>query len=394
MKPLLSVLRRHARLAGALLALLACITTAGAEASRVPTVDRFVAAINAGDADALGALLDAEALAARVIRGLVLDAKVRRDYLKVLGPQFSQYVRHYGAQLAAQKATARRMPAPGAGAALVRITTRDRSGNHAHNYLRLDTDDQGRIVDWYDHALAQPLSQQLVQQSRTVLSPAQAAQLYVGQAHATAEVAELLAEVAMRTAVGDFRSAHAKLLTMPQSVRQYRVFATLRVAMARHVSVDAYREALSALARHHGDDDDLQFILIDHYLLDRQFAQALGTIDRAARLLGNDEVMEANRCAALTELKRKTDAIAACDRAIALNTAFETPRWTRVRIGLLTEDAALAIASLTGVETAQAKRLDARQLAAMPYYAWLVKQPEWIAWAAERSGEPVTRGAR
>jgi hypothetical protein len=158
--------------------------------------------------------------------------------------------------------------------------------------------------------------------------------------------------------------------------------------------MEAYREALAELARRHGEVDDLQFILIDHYLLSGQYELVLRAVDRAARIIGDDEVMDSNRCAALLGLGRKADALAACDRAIARDGKFETPRWTRVRLALETEDAPLAIESLNGVEKAWGSRLDPGKLAANKTYAWLTKQPEFAVWAAERGWSPAGKGNR
>lgn len=374
----------------AFIALLTCTLPAAAMDRGEPTATRWVAAINKADVDALAGLIDPHDLAVRVLGALAQDAKDREFYLKTLSAQFASHGQRYGLQLKGQRATAAvvRTSAAHPGVPdLVRITTRDRRGNHAHTYLWLELNADGEIVDWYDHAYGQKLSAQLVLQALSVLSAVEAARLYFGEAAATAEVASILSDVAIRIAGSDPRAAHAELMKMPDSLHAHRAYATLRLALARHVDPEAYREALSALARHHGDADDLQFILIDHYLLGLEFTAALRTIDRAAQVLGNDEVMEANRCVALTEMKRKADAVAACDRAIALAPRFETPRWTRVRIGLLTEDAALALVSLTGVEVALGQPLDADELASLPYYAWLVQQPEWEPWAAERRGK-------
>lgn len=178
------------------------------------------------------------------------------------------------------------------------------------------------------------------------------------------------------------------LLEMPDSIRERREFATLRVALARSAGMEAYREALAELARGHGTDSDLQFILIDHYLLTGQNELALRAVDAAAEVVGDDEVMDSNRCAALLALGRKADALAACDRAIARDPAFETPRWTRVRLGLETRDAPLAIESLTGIEQVQGWRFDAARVAANETYAWLAQQPEFAAWAGERGWSP------
>jgi hypothetical protein len=99
--------------------------------------------------------------------------------------------------------------------------------------------------------------------------------------------------------------------------------------------------------------------------------------------------MDTNRCHALLELDRIDEALAACDRAIAHDPKFETPRWTRVRLALKTRNAPLAIESLIGAEQAEGRTFDAGQLAKNDLYAWLVTQPEYAVWGKERGWSPT-----
>jgi tetratricopeptide (TPR) repeat protein len=296
--------------------------------------------------------------------------------------------------MAAQKAKAKLLPSllPSAPAGtgpefMVRITTTDARDNEAHGYLQVELGPDGRIVDMYDHGLALSASGQLAFSAAGMLTSGEVARVLLGISGDAVEVAVLMQRLTAAVSVGDTRRAHGVLLEMPESIRARREFATLRVAMSRSVGIEAYREALAELARRHGEVDDLQFILIDHYLLSGQHELALRAVDRAARIIGDDEVMDLNRCTALLALGRKADALAACDRAIARDPAWESPRWTRVRIGLETQDAQLAIESLTGIEqTRGGKRFDVARLAANKTYAWLITQPEFTTWAAERGG--------
>jgi len=365
----------------------AIVSTASQGATAADTAERFVSAINTANGSALHALIDVDALAARVIRNLDFNAVDRARHQARLGAEYLLLGYSVSAQMAAQQATAsllRSSSSDRGGEFLVRITTRDAKDNLAHGYLQVELDPDGRIVDWYDHSLALSMSGQLAFYASGMLSTTQIVQLLVGDVDDATATALSMRKFATLVASGNKASVHAGLLTMPDAITKRREFATLKVDMARHVGMDAYRDAMAELARQHGDADDLQFILIDHYLLSDEPERALQAIDRAARVIGNDEVMETNRCHALLDLGRKADALAACDRAIARDPAFETPRWTRVRLALKTQDAALAIASLSGVEQAQGSRLDAGKLAKNKSYAWLVKQPEFAAWGAQR----------
>jgi hypothetical protein len=361
------------------------------------TAQRLVTAINAADGPAVNELIDIDALGARVLRNIDLNAVDRARYLATLRMQHAMLGYSVAAQMGQQHAIAKLMPPSPSGAGngfLVRITTRDADDNQAYGYLQVELGGDGRIVDWYDHSLALSMSGQLAFSAAGLLTTGQVAQLLFGKAGDAVATATLMQRLATATAAGDMRGAHGLLLQMPEAIQARREFATLRVTTARSVGMEAYREALAELARRHGEADDLQFILIDHYILSGQHELALRAVDRAARIIGDDEVMDSNRCGALVGLGRKADALAACDRAIARDAKFETPRWTRVRLALETEDAPLAIESLNGVEEAWGSRLDAAKLAANKTYAWLTKQPEFAEWAAKRGWSPAGKGNR
>ena len=359
------------------------------------TAQRLVTAINDADGPALNELIDIDALGARVLRNVDLTAVDRTRYLAGLRMQHAMLGYSVATQMGQQNAIAKLMgPAPSrAGSGfLVRITTTDADDNRAYGYLQVECGGDGRIVDWYDHALAMSMSGQLAFSAAGMLTTSQVAQLMFGAAGDAVATATLMQRLATASAAGDMRGAHGLLLQMPEPIQARREFATLRVTTARSVGMEVYREALAELARRHSDVDDLQFILIDHYLLSGQHELALRAVDRAARIIGDDEVMDSNRCSALVGLGRKADALAACDRAIARDAKFETPRWTRVRLALETEDAPLAIESLNGVEEAWGSRLDPGKLAGNKAYAWLTKQPEFAEWAAQRGWSPAGKG--
>lgn len=372
----------------ALVVLVATGLAAPASAAGQKTAERFVAAINAGDGGALNELIDVDALGERVLRNLGLNVVDRTRYLAGLRMQHSMLGYSVAAQMAQQKAVAvlAKPALPGAGEEfLVRFTMTDANDNEAHGYFQVELGEDGRIVDWYDHSLAMSISGQLAFSAAGLLTTPQIAQLFFGKDVDVADTAVTMQRLALAINSANMRTAHDLLLQMPEPIKARREFATLKVTFARSIGMQEYRDALAELASRHGDADDLQFILIDHYFLTGRYDLGLGAVERAERIVGQDEVMDSTRCALLFKLERKAEALAACDRSIALNPRFETPRWTKVTLALATKDAPLAIASLTGVEEArQGERLDAKRLAANKSYAWLVAQPEWPAWASER----------
>ena len=366
---------------------LASESTAAPEPIPAAIGKQFVDAINSANGSALNHLIDVDALSARVLRNLDLNALDQERYVVLLQSRFGLLGYSVAAQMAAQNARAAlvRSAAIDTGHEfLVRITTRDAKDNLAHGYLQVQLDPQGRIVDWYDHSLALSMSGQLAFSAASMLTTGEIARMLFGDVDEAIATATGMKEFADLVTAGALGPAHEALLALPPALHERREFATLRATLARNVSITAYRDALADLARRHGDTDDLQLILVDHYLLADQPDRALQAVERAAQAIVDDEVMDANRCHALLELGRKAEALAACDRAIARDPKFETPHWTRVRIGLKTEDAPLAIESLLGVEDAQGKKLKAGWMRKNAAYAWLVTQPEFSAWAAGR----------
>lgn len=355
------------------------------------TAQQFVTAIDTANGGALNKLIDTEALSTRVLRSIELNAVDRLTYTTILGAQYGMLGYSVAGQMAQQKAKAklvRNAQTQAGGDFLVRLDTQDANGNQAHGFLQVELGSDGRIVDWMDHALAQSMSQQLAFSAINILTTAQVAQMLLGVESEAIQSAALMNRFAAALQTGDMQQANAALLEMPESIQKRKEFGTIRVVMARRIGMEAYTEALADLARRHGSADDLQFVLIDHYILSGEHELALRAINNAARLIIEDPVMDANRCHVLLELGRKADALAACDRAIASEAKLETPRWTRVRLGLRTEDAPLTIESLTAIEQMNGKPLDPARLAANKTYAWLVKQPEFIAWGAERGWSP------
>lgn len=357
---------------------------------------QFAAAITAGDGAALNEMIDVGALGERVIAGLDANAADKLRYLASLRLQYASLGESVALQMSAQNAEAafvRSLPRDEGSAFMVRITTRDALNNLAHGYLEVEINDAGDIVDWYDHTVALSLSRQLQFTASGTLTSAQFGRLLLGVTDESIQSTTSMRSFVTSLKVGDMAGAYGALIVMPESLQQRREHATLRASLSRYVGMDAYRSELAALADRHGDAPELQYVLIDHFLLTNQHEHALAAIDGAARAIGDDEVMEVNRCHVYFAQGRKTNAMAACDRAIALDPHFETPRWTLVRIGLESQDAALAVASLRGVEEATGEQLDAGRLGRNKVYAWLVEQPEWAPWAAERGWSPL-EGAR
>lgn len=333
-------------------------------------------------------MIDLDALGERVLEGLDLNAADKLRYLAGLRLQYASLGHSVALQMRAQRGAkasfVRALPRAEGAAFMVRIDTRDAQNNVGHGYLEVEINDAGRIVDWYDHAAALSMSRQLRFTAGSMLTTAQIARLLLGGSDESTDSASKLKDLVAALQGGDFAGAYEALVGMPETMQQRRELATLRVALSRYVGMDAYRSKLAAVADRHGDDPQLQFVLIDHYLLSGDLERALVAIEGTASVIGNDQVMESNRCTVYQAMGRKADAIAACDRAIALDPSFDTPRWTRVRIGVETQDAELAVASLSGAEQASGTRIDAGRLGRNDFYAWLVEQPEWAPWATER----------
>jgi PAS domain-containing protein len=370
-------------------AVLALLTSTFASALVAPaqadTAARFVAAVNAADADALDALIHIDALAERVLAGMPPDAPQRATYRSQLRDSAGSLGATFTVQLRGRNARAKVLRA-GPDGPLVRITLSQGGGNVGHNYYRLRLHEDGRIEDWYDYGMAMWTSDNMRFTSASVLSPADLA-LLVFRDREAVQAAMALRLVALHLSLGDHASAWRALQAIPEDLRGQRQFLTFSTVLSQAVGMDAYRQSLAEVARRHGDEPEMQLLLIDHYMLESKFDAMLDAVAAIERELGTDEVVLNNRCAALVGLKRYDEALAACDAVLAIDPKDDTALWTRVRMGLEKQDAALVVAALLRVEEATGERMDLERLSRREVYASVRDTPEFKALLASRAGE-------
>lgn len=316
-------------------------------------------------------MLDADAIAAHVLGGIAPDALERTGFQNVLSSKYSMLGWSLSGQFTAGKARAKLVSATD-GEALVRVTMGE-PGDLAHSYMRLKVGASGKIEDWYDYALAMSMSEQLRFSAASEIPFTTLVAMLFGRSDDAATVAKFKS-FAAHVIQGNPAAAYKTLQSMPDEVKAARAYATLSVVLSRQLGMDTYRETLNALVKAHGEDKELQFILIDHYFMAEQYEKMLAAIAAAEQELGADEVMSTQRCAALIGMQSYQDALVACDRALAIDPTFDTALWTRVRLGLTSKDAQLVVASLERVEEATGNPIDYDKLSQREAYAWVREQ--------------------
>lgn len=368
-------------------ALLLCSTVGATNASAGSEVaERFAAAINAADAAALNALVDVDALATRVTAGMDPESPQRVRYLAHLQKSAATIGATLAAQLSAANTTAKVVGASAKGPLVMITMTRADGSVTGHNYYRLRTGADGRLEDWYDYALAMWTSDSLRFTSAGLLPLGDLAALFFEDRKAL-QAAGTMRLVGTHLSMADHAGAYQALQNLPEDVRRERAFATFAMVLSRSVGMDTYRENLARLAETHGADPELQFTLLDHYLLASEFEAALVALDGIERELGRDEVVLVNRGIALMGLRRFDEALAACDEALALDPKYDNALWTRVTLGLEKSDAALVVESLLGVEQATGTRIDMARLSEREAYAGVRDTPEFKALLAQRAAK-------
>lgn len=368
---------------------LAMVFATHVAAEDAPSADdaaaRFVAAVNAADAERFGALIHIAALADRVLAGMDADAPQRADYHRQLRWSAHSLGSTLAMQFASQRAVAqliRQLP----DGPLVRVTAKWGADYTGYNYFRLRLHADGRIEDWYDYGLAMWASEQLRFTSASLLSPADLALLLFRDREAL-HAAAAMRLMGVHLGVGDHAGAYRALQSLPESLRADRAFAVLAVMLSKAAGMDAYRASLAELARRHGEDDDLQMALIDYYLLESKFDAVLDAVAAIEREFGTDEVVLNNRCTALVGLERYDEALAACDAVLAIDPKNDTALWTRVRMGLQRGDAAFVVAALLRVEEATGQRMDLESLSRREAYAGVRDTPEFQALLSSRPAD-------
>ena len=203
-----------------------------------------------------------------------------------------------------------------------------------YNYVLLvpvSDADGVKIGDMYVSSTGERLSQTMGTAARLASSPSES---FLGQLFGSHEVNEefvtQIQTVSRLRQQGQVQDAYAILDNLPSPLRNHRLILLQSVQLAAQFDEALYRTELRRLAKHHGDDPRVGFMLLDHYFYENDTEAALQTVDIMEQFYGSDGVFFIFR-ASLELIRNRPEVAAAHGRsAVELEPNNEDAHWALV----------------------------------------------------------------
>ena len=218
----------------------------------------------------------------------------------------------------------------GEGHCLVRLGYGDSGYGYMDWAMRADRDGRLRIVDWFDYSTGQNYTDSLRTLSVLVApNPSLLGKLFdiaSGKAERTRQV------IPMMQALGkqEFARAYEVFDKLDEELKRNRTLSVAAVGAANRSQNEAhYRAALANLDKHHGSEPALVFLLIDHYVMTKQYDRLLHAIDAFQKFVGVEDAALAGIKANSYMMSGKPDqAIAAAIEGIRIEPELAANYWT------------------------------------------------------------------
>ena len=355
-----------------------------AQGDAAATGGAIVEALNKRDVDALLRVMDIDEVARLVTKDLGLSA-ADREQVRVSFPRALRNNLEIGLRtIEASKGTAKFLRGGKRDArpfALVRYDLGDQGIDYVEYYLTAS----GKVDDWYVHSLATLYSTSAALGLATIFKTDSMLFGILGTRMATEADTKPFSVLRERLQKQDFAGAYKALEAFPEGFRKTRQWALMRVTYGARIDDATHRAALRTLAQNFGQDPALQFMLIDHYIFEKQFDRSLAALAALERAIGGEDGATANlRGRILLQTKGYDEAAKACRRGMALESDHQPAYWCLVEVGLDANNGKVTIEGLNAYEKAFKVEFDAVKLAGIDAYKAISKTPEFAAWAKRR----------
>lgn len=378
---------RAAVLTACAAALLLNAAAASARATPEQVGRQIEQAFNAQDTDILVQLIDLQALSREVMSDLGLSAsqaaKLREGMRKSLRTNIEAGLRNFAQREGVAKFL-RTGKQDGKTYSLVRIEYQ--AGDGGFDYLEYYVTPAGLIEDWYTHTRGSRASTSMRLAVSAMLDKGSMLASLFGVRSVDGQEVERFRAFSRHLAASDLPRAYQALEGLPEEYKRTKDWAMLRASIASYDEA-AYRSSLEHLAKNFADDSSVQFMLIDHYFYQQRFDQAYKAVTAFEAHVGEDGVTNFLKCSCLLGWKRYDDAVAACQRATAVEPDFKSGYWGLITAGIESGNAKVTLAALSAYEKAFEVSFDPDVLAKTDPYRSIAGTPEFAAWARQRRSQ-------
>ncbi len=266
--------------------------------------------------------------------------------------------------------------------ALVRVRMGD--GGLSYMEFMLDKDVQGniRIIDWYDYSQGQTYSEYL-RHAIILLLPESELSLsgLSGIGGINDNSTKHMAALARLSAEKKFMAWLKTYKRLPDRLKYSRIMLITRVLIANALDTgDEYRLALKDVRKYIGDDPSLSLMLVDHYLLEKDFSSAHKALDRLNIYTGGDAAIDYLRAnISLTEKEYQLSVRYAQD-AIEKDNSLEDAYWTLLVASIYSKEYDITVHTLDQLEYRFQYVFDPEELSLVSGYEEFAKSTFFAYW--------------
>jgi len=268
--------------------------------------------------------------------------------------------------------------------ALFRMQLADGSLNYHDFLLTRKPDGQAIAADIYIFVAGEPLSESVRRMFLPLVREASKsflARLTEKENDFVAHVDEFRKMTEM-TRTGQYDAVLKTYQSLPVSMQQDKSILIIRLSAAAQVNEEEYMRAIADFRRHFPSDPALDLMLIDWFVLKRDFAKARERIDRLDQAVGGDPLLNVIRANTFLEENRYDEATRYARKVAEIDDLKEQATWVLVAVSLaqghFAETSRLldALVRDCGVEIGD--------LTTIPEYAEYVKSAEYKDWLSRR----------
>jgi tetratricopeptide (TPR) repeat protein len=351
----------------------------------VEFAERFQTAVETGDALAADRAINTNAMVEKALQGLSLSQKAKDGFLRgvkkvPLGEQICQASSKGGSYKLLRVRLLR-----GKLHALFRLLAHHGGVNYHDMELAKDAHGQVEVVDIYTYTLGEWMSETyrrgalplVVEENNGIID-----HLTGGESEYVKNLPKIL-EMQRQWRAGKFQEALQTWAELPSSVGNDKSQMYLRVIIASKINDTEYQLAMKAFEKNYPKDPCLNLMMIDAFLLRKQYYQLLAEIDRLDANLGGDPYLNVLRVAAFLPRHDYDKARMFAQKALDEEPTLVSPYWTLVTISLATKNFGETARLLALIETKLGVHL--KDLTRIPLYAEFVRSPEYTKWMASRA---------
>lgn len=353
--------------------------------------DKFaniVAGLNAGSFDALVGSIDEDEFLERIFGLRLIDARIKREFRDSMETQFAGMIRS-GFPQGEEKLQAQLLGVESRGdrgRAVVRFDLPDLQYNYHEYELALNEDNELVVLDWVDYLAGRSFTDN-IGTSLLMASPSEAAVRKLID-YRNVKQSDLFQFRELMKAARD-RQAERYIDIIrdlnPELQRQ-RVLVITTVDLARTIRNRRFlRSGLMQMAEHFPQDPLFSLSLLDYYVPNRKYAEAMAALQRAYDRLGfEDAAMEARLSAIALADGNVENAVAYADEATRLEPGLELAWWSALRAHTAAGDFEAAVKALGKLEGEFGHTLGAEELKADKSFTDLLASDAFGAWVASR----------